>query len=255
MHDITDLCQTAGMASEMTSATAGLADGGERPQTRSEWVDGRLRNAILRGDFAPGDSLVISTLAEQLGVSATPLREALRNLASEGLVVLQSHGSARVAQVDLHEANEIYELRCVLEPLALERAVAKGDKAYRQNVKVAWNALRATRIAPPSTHAAFHRTLLSACDSAWLLHIATMLSDRAGLMITVGLPGRPAGYNTAEAHRTLMKLVVAGDATGASDELTRHLNKTLAALQSVHAGSAPSAIPVAHAAHATRRTE
>ena len=183
---------------------------------------------------------MISTLAEQLGLSATPLREALRKLASEGLVVLQSHGSARVAEVDLHEANEIYELRLILEPTALERAVAAGDAGYRERVTAAWNALDAERIAPASVHAAFHRELLSACDSAWLLRLATMLSDRAGLMVTVGLPDRPAGYNTAAAHRTLADLALAGDATGAAQELRRHLSTTRAALHMVLTGPARS---------------
>lgn len=217
----------------------GMATGtwGGQPPTRTEWADQRLREAILQGDFAPGDPLVISALAEQLGVSATPLREALRKLASEGLVVLQTHGSARVAEVDLHEANEIYELRLILEPLAVERAVAKGDAGYRHRVEDAWNELTAQRIAPPSVHAGFHRALLSACDSAWLLKMATMLADRAGLMVTVGLPGRPPDYDTARAHRTLMELAVAGDGPGASDELRRHLTRTLAALHSVLRGS------------------
>lgn len=221
----------------MTSRPTAVVHGDDRPKTRSEWADQRLRDAILRGEVRPGDALVISTLAEQLGLSATPLREALRNLASEGLVVLQSHGSARVAQVDIKEANEIYEMRIVLEPMALERAVAKGDKAYRDEVKATWSALRTTRIASPSSHAAFHRALLSACDSALLLQTATTLADRAGLMITVSLPGRPADYDTAEAHRTLMKLAVAGDASGAADELRRHLNTTLTALQIINAGT------------------
>lgn len=213
-----------------------------RPQTRTEWADSRLRDAILRGEFAPGDALVISTLAEQLGLSATPLREALRNLATEGLVVLQSHGSARVAEVDISEAYEIYEIRSVLEPMALERAVAKGDDAYREGVKVAWEALRENRVATPAQHAAFHRALLCACDSVLLLQITTTLADRAGLMITASVPGRPSNYNTAEAHRKLMKLAVAGDARGAADELARHLSRTLAALQAVQAGviSAPT---------------
>ncbi len=206
---------------------------GEQPPTLTEWADQRLRESILQGDFGPGDTLVISTLAEQLGLSATPLREALRKLASEGLVVLQSHGSARVATVDLHEANEIYELRLILEPTALERAVAAGDADYRARVTDAWTALDAQRIAPASVHAAFHRALLSACDSAWLLRLATMLSDRAGLMLTVGLPNRPPGYNTAEVHRTLMELAIAADATGAAEELRRHLSRTLAALHTV----------------------
>lgn len=154
--------------------------------------------------------------------------------------MLQSHGSARVAEVDLHEANEIYELRLILEPTALERAVAAGDAGYRERVTAAWNALDAERIAPASVHAAFHRELLSACDSAWLLRLATMLSDRAGLMVTVGLPDRPAGYNTAAAHRTLADLALAGDATGAAQELRRHLSTARAALHMVLTGPARS---------------
>lgn len=204
-----------------------------RPPTRTEWADQRLRDAILSGAVGPGERLVISTLAEQLGLSATPLREALRNLAAEGLVELQSHGSARVAEVDLHEANEIYELRLLLEPMALERSVAAGDAAYRARVQAAWDALTTEAVAPPSAHAAFHRALLSACDSAWLLRLATLLADRAGLMVTVGLPGRPPEYRTAEAHRELVARAVAGDAPGAAAELTRHLERTLAALHLV----------------------
>jgi DNA-binding GntR family transcriptional regulator len=203
---------------------------GQRPPTRTEWADARLRDAILGGDLRPGDTLVISSLAEQLGLSATPLREALRNLATEGLVVLQAHGSARVAEVDLREANEIYELRLLLEPMALARAVAAGDDAYRASVRSAWEALAEQRVAPPAVHAAFHRALLSACDSAWLLRLATLLADRAGLMVTSGVPGRPPDYDTSQVHRTLMDLAVAGDAAGASAELERHLRRTLAAL-------------------------
>jgi DNA-binding GntR family transcriptional regulator len=207
--------------------------GNEQPPTRTEWADQRLRQAILSGEFGPGDALVISTLAEQMGLSATPLREALRNLASDGLVELQSHGKARVAKIDLHEANEIYELRLMLEPVALERAVAHADEAYRDRVEAAWQAMKAARIASPSDHASFHRALLSTCDSAWLLKMATMLADRAGLMITVGLPGRPSSYDTAEAHRTLKDLAVAGDGSGAADELRRHLSGTITALHLV----------------------
>ncbi len=216
--------------------TTGMSGG--QPPTRTEWADQRLREAILQGDFAPGEPLVISALAEELGLSATPLREALRKLASEGLVVLQSHGSARVAEVELHEANEIYELRLLLEPLAVERAVAKGDADYHRRVEEAWHALTEQRVAAPSAHAGFHRALLSACDSAWLLKITTMLADRAGLMVTVGLPARPADYDTARAHRALMEPAVAGDAPAAAEELRRHLTTTLTALHIVLGGTA-----------------
>jgi len=221
----------------MTSEPTEL--GFDRPPTRTEWADERLRSAIFQGKFAPGERLVISTLAEQLGVSATPLREALRRLSSEGLVELHAHGSARVAQVDLHEATEIYELRRVLEPMALERAVAKGDDAYRHSVVRTWDALATRRIASASDHAAFHRALLASCDSAWLLRLATMLSDKAGLMIAVSLPGRPADYDTARAHRKLKDLAVGGDGPGAATELARHLDGAIVALQSVLTATPP----------------
>ena len=214
----------------------GPALGSEQPPTRTEWAEQQLRQAILRGEFGPGDPLVISTLAEQMGLSATPLREALRNLASDGLVELHSHGKARVAHVDLREANEIYELRLMLEPVALERAVRHADDAYRDRVDSAWEALTATRVASPSDHAAFHRALLSTCDSAWLLRMATTLADRAGLLITVGLPSRPDDYDTAEAHRALKDLAMAGDGEGAAAELHRHLSGTLTALHLVVGG-------------------
>ncbi|MFK8022859.1 MAG: GntR family transcriptional regulator [Ilumatobacter sp.] len=204
-----------------------------QPLTRSDWAHGQLRQAILSGDYGPGDSLVISALAEQMGVSATPLREALRNLASEGFVELQSHGKARVAEVDLQEAGEIYELRLMIEPAALERSVRNADDAYRERVEAAWQALTHRRIAEPSLHANLHRTLLSNCDSAWMLKLATQLADRSGLMISVGIQARSSTYNTAEAHRTLKDLAIVGQAAAAADELRRHLAGSISLLQRI----------------------
>jgi DNA-binding GntR family transcriptional regulator len=207
------------------------------PMTRSAWADRSLRDAIVGGRLQPGDTLVISSLAKDLGVSATPLREALGRLAAEGLVEMQPHGSARVASVDLDEAVEIYELRRLLEPMALERSVTNGDGGYGDRVESAWHALTASRLSTASDHAAFHRELLSCCDSTWMLRLSTMLSDRAGLMMKVSALARPASYNLAESHRRLKDLAVGGDAAGAAEELTRHLAGTITALESILARS------------------
>ncbi len=208
------------------------------PMTRSAWADQRLREAIVGGRLQPGDPLVISTLAKELGVSATPLREALGKLAAEGLVEMQAHGSARVATVDLREAVEIYELRQVLEPMALERSIAKADAGYPARVEAAWQTLAASRLSTASDHAAFHRELLSCCDSSWMLRLSTLLSDRAGLMMKVSALARPATYNLAESHRRLKDLAVGGEAVAAAEELTRHLAGTIHALESILARSA-----------------
>lgn len=223
-----------------SSTTTMSVPGAIVPMTRSAWADHQLREAILNGRVQPGDALVISSLAKELGVSATPLREALGRLAAEGLVEMQAHGSARVASVDLAEAIEIYELRQVLEPMALERSVTGADAGYPERVEAAWHALEASRLSTASDHAAFHRELLSCCGSTWLLRLSTLLSDRAGLMMKVSALARPASYNLAESHRRLKDLAVGGDAAGAAEELTRHLAGTIAALETILA-SAPRA--------------
>lgn len=211
--------------------------GNDLPMTRSAWADQRLRDAIIGGRLQPGDSLVIASLAKDLGLSATPLREALGRLAAEGLVEMQPHGSARVASVDLDEAVEIYELRRVLEPMALERSVAKADAGYAARVEAAWRALTASRLSTASDHAAFHRELLSCCDSTWMLRLSTLLSDRAGLMMKVSVLAKPDDYDLAESHRRLKDLAVQSDAAGAADELTRHLTGTIRLLESILARS------------------
>jgi len=205
----------------------------QQPATRSEWADQQLRRAILRGDFAPGEVLKISALEKQLNVSATPLREALRNLATDGLVDLHSHGSARVASVDTDEAVELYEIRLLLEPSALERSVAKGDADYRARVEGAWNAFTGNDGPMPPLHAALHREMLSACDSTWLLRVTLQLADRAGLLIAHGQVGYEVDYDVIAAHEPLFNLVMAGDAAGAADELHQHLRNTLELFQAL----------------------
>src|SRR5690349_17528608 len=79
------------------------------PATRSEWALERLRTAILQGELAPGERLRANDLAERWDVSATPLREALQRLASDGLVAMEPQRDARVATPSVREAAEIYE--------------------------------------------------------------------------------------------------------------------------------------------------
>ncbi|MFK7919695.1 MAG: GntR family transcriptional regulator [Ilumatobacter sp.] len=211
--------------------TTSLQLDGAQPLTRTEWAHDLLRAAILRGDYGPGDPLVISTLSEEMGVSASPLREALRNLASTGLVELHSHGKARIATVDLHEANEIYELRLLIEPAALERAVHNADDGYRDRVERAWIDLSQAPVPPPSIHANFHRALLSNCDSDWMLKLSTMLADRAGLMISTSVEMQAPDYNSAETHQTLKELAISGTAEAAANELHRHLRGSISAIR------------------------
>lgn len=89
----------------------------------SEDVVDLLRAALVRGAFAPGQHLNEAGLAEKLGVSRGPIREAFVELEREGLLTLERHRGARVTRLSQTDIDEIYELRKALERLAVERAV------------------------------------------------------------------------------------------------------------------------------------
>ncbi|HEU4320562.1 MAG TPA: GntR family transcriptional regulator [Acidimicrobiia bacterium] len=106
-----------------------------RRVTAVDLVRETLRAAILRGDL-PGDTRLIQTeIATQLGVSTTPVREAMRDLASEGLITLDSHRIGTVRRPDWDEMMEIVEIRRSLERVALERAMASITPAQLQEAR------------------------------------------------------------------------------------------------------------------------
>ena len=107
-----------------------------RHQTAHEYALAQLRSDILSGALAPGERLRQADLAVQLGISTTPVREALRDLATEGLVKFDSHRGAEVMSLDLGEVRDLLVLRAVLEPFAMRSAceritAAELDEAAR----------------------------------------------------------------------------------------------------------------------------
>src|SRR5919205_3391293 len=91
----------------------------------TEQTVARLRRFILEGDLEPGARIQEVELAAQLGVSRTPVREALRTLSSQGLVELLPNRGARVARWSVKDLDEIYELRVMLESHAAQRAATR----------------------------------------------------------------------------------------------------------------------------------
>lgn len=91
----------------------------------SQRVTEELRQLILSGAFKPGSRIGQEDLAERFGTSRIPVREALRRLESEGLVVLVPNSGAWIAKLDLNECVELYKMRERLEPLAIYESVAR----------------------------------------------------------------------------------------------------------------------------------
>ncbi len=104
-----------------------MIDLGVPLQTRQEIVADRLRDAILRGELRPGQRLDQNEIAAMLKVSRSPIREALRTLAAEGLVEVIPHHGAVVAELSPDELEEILSIRAVLEGMAARLGVPKMD--------------------------------------------------------------------------------------------------------------------------------
>src|SRR5919106_6460717 len=94
-------------------------------RTAHQLVLETLRRAILTGRIPGGTRLVQADLAEQLKVSTTPVREALRDLATEGLIKLDAHRGAEVRSLSGPEVSEIYRIRSILEPEAMRLAIER----------------------------------------------------------------------------------------------------------------------------------
>jgi GntR family transcriptional regulator, carbon starvation induced regulator len=215
------------------------ADG--TPPTLAEFVDSRLRSAILAGDLAPGSRLRAEHLADAWGVSPTPVREAFQRLAGEGIVLIEAQRGARVAPVDPAAAAELYELRLTLEPLALRSAMATaaddemlGDR-YRSAVLASHGVLAAPHRSVSdylSSHRTFHLALLEGCSNRRLHRLTVQLHDHTQRFQIAGAGYERRGDAAAE-HRQLCDAVVAGDVNTACDVVAAHLLATLDAVQAL----------------------
>ncbi len=94
-------------------------------EPRAAQVGRRIRDAILTGELKPGERIRQEAIARQLGTSRIPVREALRQLESEGLVTLVPHSGARVAVMDFERFHELYLLREVIEPMAIYHSAGR----------------------------------------------------------------------------------------------------------------------------------
>jgi DNA-binding GntR family transcriptional regulator len=103
-----------------------------------------LRDAILSGDIAPGTQVVEMSLAEQFGVSRGPLREAIRQLVEEGLLVTIPYTGTHVTELSVEDVREIYSMRIALEIFAFEQVWDRRDAAFRRELNRRHEALSAT---------------------------------------------------------------------------------------------------------------
>jgi GntR family carbon starvation induced transcriptional regulator len=204
------------------------------PQTRSDWVYERLKHAIVSGELPSGARLVAAELAQRWALSPTPLREAFQRLEGIGLVELSSQRGARVAPTSVAEAEEIYELRLMLEPWALRRSLERSDDAHRAEVAAAHK--RLLDLLSPSSgdslileaHRAFHAALLARCPSLWARRLTGLLAEHSQRYLLLNAHySEHVGESMAE-HEQMLEAALTGDVEQAARVLVAHLQGSLA---------------------------
>ncbi|MFJ8027739.1 GntR family transcriptional regulator [Streptomyces sp. NPDC096311] len=211
-----------------------------------------LRECIMDGRLAPGTVLSQVALGRQLGVSRTPVREALRMLQEEGLVEAEPNQRMRVTCIDPAELDADYAMRIMLETLALTMTLDGFGARERREAKAQVTAMRRAARAKDiegwfAAHGEYHR-LLTAGAGAALQRQLRALSDRSVRYIRITQHFDPTRWSEPGniEHPAILDAVVAGDRDAAVSCLAHHLERTALRVLRDHAPDyEPEAVPKA----------
>jgi DNA-binding GntR family transcriptional regulator len=205
-----------------------------RRVTAVDLVRDALRTAILRGDLPGGSRLVQTDIAIQLDVSTTPVREAMRDLASEGLITLDSHRIGTVRMPDWDEMTEIVEMRRSLEGLAIHRAMAHiTPEELKEAKQVATQLSKEEDLGSwVQTNILFHSIFHKATRSRRLSGVLLSLEEAGGVFVAQAQQLHPEIRRRAIAdHFALLDAFDAGEADRAIEIQHGHISLPLEAFE------------------------
>jgi DNA-binding GntR family transcriptional regulator len=200
-----------------------------------------LRSAVVSGELLPGSLHSVHALATELGVSRTPVREALIKMAEQGMVRFERNRGVRILQTTVHDLEEVFELRLLLEVPAARRACAKFDAAGLKELRDEFEAMECAardgdEVRMWEHDRRFHRTILEATGNKRLAEFVDGMRDMV----------LKRGVSTAESSRTMLDIVAehfgvlerleARDPEGAADAMRAHLLNTSGLLLTQEAG-------------------
>jgi len=192
-----------------------------------------LRAAIISGEMAPGEVYSAPALAMRFGVSATPVREAMVDLSSEGLVQTVPNKGFRVTAVSEAELDDIAALRMLIEPPTVRqvtpRIPADAMPALRELARaIVDNAEAGDLIAYTEADRRFHLAILEFSNNQRLVSLVSDLRSHTRLYGLAAMAGRGTLASSAAEHLELVELIEARDATGAGNLMKRHIGRVRA---------------------------
>jgi DNA-binding GntR family transcriptional regulator len=180
----------------------------------------RLHEQIVACTRAPGDRLTENDVAEQMHLGKTPVREALRRLVHEGLVLVHPRKGYVVAPVTERDVNEVCGLRLIVEPAAVALAAGRLDAAHTATLE-RWCHVGYDVANPKSVRAfhranrAFHRTIAEACGNKRLARLVGQVLVESHRIIQFGMLRLPRSDDAVRGHEALLDAVRRGDAARA----------------------------------------
>jgi DNA-binding GntR family transcriptional regulator len=195
------------------------------PKTREELVTDCVREAILRGDFKPGERLDENAIASHLGVSRTPVRAAFRILAAESLVEVQRHRGTVVNELSPDELEEIYLIRGILEGALAHLAAPRMDE---ERIAALQAILEEMEMAPNTDqwlalNNHFHRTIYQAANRPRMLSIIAYVRNIAVPYIRQFIDSPKRMASSRDEHRQILAACVERDGALAQEVVERHL--------------------------------
>ena len=206
------------------------SDGAETAPSLAEHVYQEMSRWIREGMYNPGDRIREAVVSKELGVSRTPVREALRRLQSERRVILEPQRGAVVAELDRHEVVELYQLRQHLEGVAARFAAQHASLAEIEEMAFILDKSTAARDDPKLLNQInweFHNALYSAAHNRFLLRSIEAISDAMALLKGAKyVPlGRPAELLTE--HLRILDAIRARNPDAADKAAQDHIQNAL----------------------------
>lgn len=199
-----------------------------------------LRTAIITGEFAPGERLMEISLAERLGVSRTPVREAIRKLELEGLVIMIPRRGAEVARITEAGLKEVLEVRCALEELAVELACKRIDEeglarlkeAHREFVEAVKNG---DTLEITNQDEAFHECIFEQSRNNRLLQMVNNLKEQMFRYRMEYVKEKNYHQELISEHEKMLQAIVDRDEAVAKEIMKHHIqNQEKMILAQIH---------------------
>jgi DNA-binding GntR family transcriptional regulator len=190
-----------------------------------------LRRAILSGELAPGQKLSVPALAERLGVSRSPVREAVLALTAEGLAVESPRRGAIVADLDPEAVDAIHEARSPLEAFAARLAAERGPDNLAGQLRTILDqqAVAVTTNDEDEyfrTNAAFHAAIATACGNIEIRRLLRALEGRMALALRRVAAQRSHRKSALAEHRAIVVAIAARDGDAAETAMRAHIAET-----------------------------